>query len=215
MSNRGFLVPVVAGAFAAAACGEGSAPLDSAANEPASTATLAAIIDVSVRDNFFTPDPVTVPRGSSVLWSFDGNNTHTATDDTGMALYDSGFQGPGDTFSFTFIAGGTYDYRCRVHATMRGTVRVPIRVVPATGGTGTTFTVTWSSATAPAGFVFDTQIRRPGAAGFVNWRVGRTGRSATFVPDAGTGMYRFRSRLRKTGDGTTSEFSQAKAITVS
>ena len=82
------------------------------------------------------------------------------------------------------------------------------------GTTATTFTVTWAAATPPTGYVFDVQIRRPGAA-FVGWKTGVTSRTASFTPDAGTGTYSFRARLRNIANGATSNYSGAKSISVS
>jgi hypothetical protein len=98
---------------------------------------------------------------------------------------------------------------------MHGTVSVPMKFNPKKGGTGTTYTITWATAAPPAGFAFDVQIKRPGAAGFTAFRTGVTALSATFRPDAGTGSYQFQARLRKTADNTTSGFSAAKGIKVS
>jgi hypothetical protein len=43
---------------------------------------------------------------------------------------------------------------------------------------------------------------------------GQTALSGDFVPDHGTGMYQFRSRIRNR-NGKTSSYSAGKAITVS
>jgi plastocyanin len=212
--NRATWLAIIAAMAGTAGCGEATAPL-APEEGGAPTPSLAAVVNVTVQDNFYSPDPITVRQGSSAHWDFEGPSTHTATDDTGMGLYDSGFQTPGGEASFTFVAAGTYAYHCRVHDFMTGTVKVPLKVAPNTGGTGTTFTVTWASAIAPAGFVFDVQIRRPGASTFANWKIGRTARNASFVPDAGTGTYKFRALLRKTANGTKSQYSPAKKITVS
>jgi hypothetical protein len=89
-----------------------------------------------------------------------------------------------------------------------------MKVSPTKGGTTTNFTVTWASATAPTGYVYDVQIQRPGG-GLVNWQTGVTAKNASFVPDAGVGVYAFRARLRKTSNGKASGYSAAKKITVS
>ena len=86
---------------------------------------------------------------------------------------------------------------------------------PKKGGTGTSYTITWATAAPPAGFVFDVQIKRPGAAGFTAFRTGVTTQSATFHPDAGTGSYQFQARLRKPSTNKMSLYSTAKGIKVS
>ncbi len=214
MDARWLGVAITAAILGTAACREASTPLESPAPAGPAVPSLSAVVNVTVKDNFFTPDLATVGQGSSAQWSFEGPSTHTATDETGMKLFDSGFQDPGGTSSFTFIAAGTYGYVCLIHDFMKGKIKVPLKASPASGGTGTTFTVTWSSATAPTGFVFDVQILRPGSS-YVNWKLGQTARSATFVPDAGTGVYKFRALLRKTSNNKKSGYSPAKKITVS
>ncbi len=39
-------------------------------------------------------------------------------------------------------------------------------------GTTNTAQMTWASAEPPLGYVFDVQVRQPGASSFVDWRVG-------------------------------------------
>jgi hypothetical protein len=85
---------------------------------------------------------------------------------------------------------------------------------PETGDTRTRFSLRWSSDPAPAGFVFDVQIRRP-ATPFTEWRTGETHPAGAFVPDAGSGDYAFRARLRSTANGRSSEWSPAVSIAVS
>ena len=151
---------------------------------------------VEVTDRFFTPTTVPVPRGGTVVFDFVGQDHHTATDDSGMDLYDSGLvDGGGSSFSHTFEAAGAYRFTCTPHPSMGGRVEVPIRAAPARGRTHDRFVVTWASAAPDDGFVQDVQIRRPGR-GWEMWRVGTRARSGSFRPDRGTGVYRFRARLR-------------------
>jgi hypothetical protein len=63
--------------------------------------------------------------------------------------------------------------------------------------------------------VFDVQVQRPGSAAYVIWKQGVTATGASFVPDAGPGTYRFRSRLRSSSSGKAIGYSPGKAITVS
>ena len=70
---------------------------------------------VHVRDantEYFLPSIVSVRQGGSVEWDFQG--LHTATDDTGMGLYDSG-EIKDATFSYRFVAAGTYAVICTLH----------------------------------------------------------------------------------------------------
>lgn len=172
-------------------------------------------VGVSVRDFSFQPATVTAPRGATVKWSFQGPTyTHSATDSSGMVLFDSGLRRPGTTYSSTFKAAGRYAYVCKVHPTiMKGTVAVPITATPANGTLTTTFTIVWSSTPPAPGFVFDVQVRRPGASAFAPFRPGTTAVSTTFRP-AAKGTFAFRARLRKLANGKASMFSNPATIAV-
>lgn len=170
---------------------------------------------VSVTEAAFTPQSAKSAQGRAVRWNFQGPGTHSATDRSGMGLFASGAKGAGTSYSFTFVGAGTYQYRCTQHPTVHsGNVKVPVLISPATGRRTTNFTVTWASATAPTGYVYDVQVKRPGATAFVNWKTGQTARSSAFVPDAGTGTYQFRARLRKPAVAKASGYSAAKSISV-
>ena len=168
---------------------------------------------VHVRDantEYFLPSIVSVRQGGTVEWNFDG--LHTATDDSGMHLYDSG-QIQGQTFSYRFATAGTYPVVCTLHvSTMVGSVRVPVRVTPAEGTTKTGFTVTWSATAAGADAVFDVDRRRVGG-GWSAWARGVTMRSAPFDPWR-KGTYRFRARLRQVSTGASSGWSPVGVIVV-
>jgi plastocyanin len=171
-------------------------------------------IQVAVADFSFTPANPAAVFGDTVQWNFNGPSNHTATDKTGLALFDSGSRGPGATYLFTFDWAGAYNYRCTIHPTqMTGKVIVGLTRSPSSGGTGTTFTISWASGAPPAGMVFDVQIDRPGGV-FEPWRTGVTSLSDTFVPDAGAGRYTFRTRLRNPSTGKASKYSSGVAITV-
>jgi TolB protein len=170
---------------------------------------------VSVADFSYSPKTTTIAQGQAVKWVFKGPSTHSATDRSGMGLFDSGARAPGSTYSMTFIAAGTYPYRCTVQPAMvLGSIGVPVLVSPTSGSKSTVFTVTWSSAPAPAGDVFDVQIKRPGASSFVTWKTGQAAQSGSFKPDAGSGTYSFRSRLRNAATGKGSQYSPPQSVTV-
>jgi plastocyanin len=171
-------------------------------------------VAVTVQNFVFTPANARVGLGGTVTWTFRDAVAHTASDSSGMGLWSSGTRSGGATFAFTFRAAGTYAYVCRLHSSMTGTVSVPMKFAPKKGGTATSYGITWATAAPPTDFVFDVQIKRPGASGFSAWRTGVTTLSATFRPDAGTGSYQFQARLHKTG-GAASGYSAAKGIKVS
>jgi plastocyanin len=172
-------------------------------------------VKVGVRAaNFaFSPQGIRVARGGAVEWTFQGDD-HTVTDASGMGLFDSGPQPAGSTYRRYFIGAGIYKYRCSIHPSMLGKVRVLPQADPPSGGVATEFTVTWSAEWAPAGSAFDVQIKRPGGQ-WSDWLTSQTVNSGTFVPDAGAGTYSFRARYRNTGNGATSLYSPPVSVVVS
>ncbi len=170
---------------------------------------------VSVSDFSFTPQGVTVAQGSQVQWNFYGPSVHSATDASGMALFDSGPMSPVSYYRFGFFAAGRYPYVSAPDGTlMTGNVKVPLIVAPGAGATSTTFMITCASASPPSGYVFDVQISRPGGTGFVDWRKGVVTTSSAFVADAGPGTYGFRARLRRLSNAAHSRWSSAASVSV-
>ena len=81
-----------------------------------------AVNAVSMGDNFFAPQSISVQMGSAVEWKNAGNLPHTVTADTGS--FDSGLVMKTKAFSQLFEAAGTFAYFCAVHPEMVGTVVV-------------------------------------------------------------------------------------------
>ena len=80
---------------------------------------------VTVGDNFYSPTPVTIQPGDSVLWTWAGANPHSVTSDEGSAeSFGSSTQTSG-TFGRVFNTPGSFTYHCAVHGSaMSGTVDV-------------------------------------------------------------------------------------------
>jgi hypothetical protein len=170
---------------------------------------------ITVSDSGFSPFAHFAPQGATVLWSAIGPNDHTVTDATGMGLFDSGPLSAGSTVTVMFGGAGIYPYGSTLDPSMTGVVKVPIVVTPATGNEASSFAVRWASATPPADFVYDVQIKRPGHA-WSRWTAwGTTATSSNFVPDLGPGTYSFRARLRRQSSGLHCRWSVGKKITVS
>lgn len=80
----------------------------------------------------FSPSPFTVSlaAGGTVTWANTDFTTgygstgvsHHLVEDAGA--FDSGLMSPKETFTFTFVAVGTYTYHCSIHPTMTGTITV-------------------------------------------------------------------------------------------
>lgn len=171
----------------------------------------AATVGVSVRDDFFSPSSVSIARGDTVRWTNSGRDRHTTTGNSPLSLWSAALS-PGASYSRAFVGAGTYPYRCTFHSDMRGTVKVPISVAPASGTAATTFTVTWASAPAPTGFRYIVEKQNPGGA-FAVWAT-TTAKSKTFKT-ATRGTYAFRSKLQRISNLASSGYSASKTITVS
>ncbi|MFN2589374.1 MAG: plastocyanin/azurin family copper-binding protein, partial [Actinomycetota bacterium] len=101
-----------------------------------SAPAFAATTAVSIGDNFYSPEQVTIAVGDTVVWTHNGQAPHSVTADDGS--FDSSPTCPatgcletGDTYSHTFTTAGTFGYFCKVHGqSMSGSV-----VVKAPGST--------------------------------------------------------------------------------
>lgn len=75
----------------------------------------------------FSPDNLEVEVGTTVTWNNESSLTHTVTSGSNRdhdGTFDSGNVAPGESFSYTFTETGTFDYFCRPHTGMNGTITV-------------------------------------------------------------------------------------------
>ena len=79
---------------------------------------------VQTATNYYSPSTITVVIGvnNTVTWVNDDNAAHTVTAADGS--YNSGNMNPGQSWTHTFTAAGTYEYYCSYHPWMKGTVVV-------------------------------------------------------------------------------------------
>jgi plastocyanin len=166
---------------------------------------------VTVNDTGFAPTSATSPQGGTVQWNLLGSVSHSATDNTGMGLFDSGAQAPGGSFQYIFQAAGNYGV-IDTPTGHTGTISVPL-IAPATGAVNVPFTVTWAAAAPPAGFVEDVQVQKPGSSSWVAWLSKQSGTSAGYTATS-AGTYKFRARYHQTTGGA-SLFSATKSVKVS
>jgi plastocyanin len=80
--------------------------------------------NVSVQNNAFSPNSITVSVNSTVTWTNKDSYAHTVTSTGGNDTYDSGNINAGGTYTHKFTAAGTYNYKCTLHSGMSGTVVV-------------------------------------------------------------------------------------------
>ena len=77
-----------------------------------------------VIDNFsFSPQTFTLPAGATVTWTNRDNMPHTVTS-ADNRFSKSPVLNPGQIFSNTFPAAGTYSYFCSIHPRMTGKIIV-------------------------------------------------------------------------------------------
>lgn len=164
---------------------------------------------IAVASFSFTPSSPAIAAGEGVLWNFGVPTQHTATDSTGMGLFDSGPSGSGDVFGAVFPDAGTFGYRCTIHPVqMKGSIKVPL---PNVSKNGRKFDVTWGTEPTEAGFLHDVQVKVPGSNSWKTWKNGTADTEGTYRTKAGHGTYRFRARLREQADNDASGYSPATA----
>jgi plastocyanin len=99
-----------------------SSPGASTATTPTPAPAAPQTVQVRIIDFAFDPPTVTIPVGSTVVWTNVGPTIHTATSRQGV--WDSKILEKNGEFRFTFDKPGDYDYWCSVHPDMLGKVIV-------------------------------------------------------------------------------------------
>lgn len=100
-------------------------PTPTAVTTPTPTATPnptqgTSVSNVSIKNFAFSPATLTVPAGTTVIWT----NNDTVDHSVNAATFNSQVLHPGDTFSYTFTQAGTYPYTCGIHPNMTGQIIV-------------------------------------------------------------------------------------------
>jgi plastocyanin len=118
------------GALGITACG-GSGP--TASNGGSKPGAAASSASVSIQNYAYSPSTVSINAGGSVQWANNDGTTHSVTADVaggfskdiGGTMPDPyGGMSAGGTYTQMFNASGTFNYHCRFHASMHGTVTV-------------------------------------------------------------------------------------------
>ena len=187
--------------------------------------TVARAVTVTVADSGYNPRAVTVAQGGILLWTFGGAKSHSATENLKLGpakapLFTSGVLTRG-RYGYVFRAAATYTYGSTVKGdpgSFTGSVAVPVLISPTSGGSGTSFTVTWSSSTL-TGYVFDVQYRFMKAGSrtwspLKAWKSGVSNASGAFSPSSGLGTYAFSARLRNRTTGMAALWSPETSIVV-
>jgi plastocyanin len=86
---------------------------------------VSADVSVNIMNFKFDPTPLTIPVGTTVVWTNQDSAPHTATSDPGSAFtFDTGMLQKGQSGKITFTTVGTFAYHCTVHPTMHAMVIV-------------------------------------------------------------------------------------------
>ena len=165
-------------------------------------------------DTGFVPKTLpVVAQGTALEWLFVGAETHSVVGSNGLGLLSSGTEHKGSAYTVTLNAAGAFKYKDGLNTAHTGTVSVALVASPKAGTTSTVFTITWAAVTAPSGYAYDVQVALPGA-GFTSLMTGTSAPSTSFTPANGAGKYKFRARLRNTGNNAASGYSASVTITV-
>jgi hypothetical protein len=156
---------------------------------------------------------VTVPLGATPEWSAPASNTTTRTlsDGSIASVFTNATVAPG--YSATpgrFVFSGSYPIRDQ--SGHSETVGVPPLLSAGSVAVGGKVSLAWSAVLAPAGDVFDVQVKRPGQTAFQTIAFGVTSRSLSFTTTA-AGSYQFRARLRVSLTGQTLAWSPVGTLT--
>ncbi|HEX2760160.1 MAG TPA: plastocyanin/azurin family copper-binding protein, partial [Rhizomicrobium sp.] len=81
---------------------------------------LAATV-VTQKSRSFRPGEITIARGETVTFTNEDSYIHQVYV---SGLFESDERAPGENLNETFPASGTFQVRCRIHPTMKLTVRV-------------------------------------------------------------------------------------------
>lgn len=184
------------------------APVDAVA-----ATRLVRMIDVD-----FKPRTMRANMGDVVKWRNDGQIFHTTTSKKPyVSSWDKGLN-PGRTWSKRFNFAGTYRYYCRPHVNkdktqgMLGTVKVPTKASPKTGGNATKFRIYIANTVPPDAWVMQVQRRvNNGAWKMFKDRIAKR----YFTYRSGTdGKHRFRARLVKRNGAVKHLWSPVVGITI-
>jgi len=113
------LIAVVLSLVLLAGCSSNSS---APSTQTSSTASSASQLSVNIAGFAFSPQTLTVAKGTTVTWTNNDSTTHTVTSDSGV--WDSNNLSPGKTFSYTFNQAGTFAYHCNIHPSMTASVVV-------------------------------------------------------------------------------------------
>jgi plastocyanin len=90
---------------------------------PCSASDAAGTVSVGIANFAFDPAAVTAKVGDIITWTNNDTTGHTATI-KGNESCTTPILSPGSSGGITFSQPGTYDYFCKIHPTITGTIAV-------------------------------------------------------------------------------------------
>ena len=112
-------VPSAASTTAPTSVSPAAAP---AAASPEDSPKPAVTEEVDISGFAFNPSTVTVPEGTTVIWTNKDSARHDVVSNTKVFVSERLSQD--GTFEYTFDTSGTYRYICSIHPSMKGTIIV-------------------------------------------------------------------------------------------
>jgi plastocyanin len=97
--------------------------------QPAAQAPSASVGELGIKRNVeisgfeFNPSTITIPKGTTLIWTNMDSVPHTIFSDSGDEIHSDSLI-KGETYAHTFNDSGTYKYHCGVHPSMKGVVVV-------------------------------------------------------------------------------------------
>lgn len=75
---------------------------------------------VVIQNYAFNPSTITISKGTTITWTNEDSVQHALKSD----IFESETLNQGDSFTHTFNDAGTFEYICRIHTSMKGTIVV-------------------------------------------------------------------------------------------
>src|SRR5688572_3850089 len=98
---------------------------DKSNDAPANTneSSNAEITEIEIENFAFSPETITVKKGTTITWTNRDSMAHTVTGNDGQGP-DSELLDQGESYSYTFNEAGSFPYACKPHPNMQATVIV-------------------------------------------------------------------------------------------
>lgn len=127
--KKGIIVAVVvvaALAFGAMVLGssKNDATMSASSSGEKASSMVVSTNAVEIKDYAYSPAIIKVKVGTTVTWTNKDVVEHTVSIKDGAEGPDSELLGKAETYSYTFTRAGTFDYYCKPHPNMLGSVIV-------------------------------------------------------------------------------------------